>query len=214
MTSTATRPARDPAPALRIRAARRRLHVPTTLAGLLLVVGCALAFGLLTQTLAEQRPVLVLSRPVARGAVLTEADLAVAQVSRDSTIRTLPATNREQVLGHTLLTSLPAGSVITGDLLAPGTIAVGPSTRTVGLLLDPGGYPTSSLAPGDTVSVVDTGGAGDVLDDQAVVLDSAPIVDGSATRLVSVVVDGRSAAAITAAAAQDRVGLLLHGVAQ
>jgi hypothetical protein len=49
------------------------------------------------------------------------------------------------------------------------------------------------------------------LDDRAVVLSTEATVDGAATRLVSIVVDARSAATITAAAAQDRIRLLLHG---
>ncbi|HEX6257253.1 MAG TPA: SAF domain-containing protein [Euzebyales bacterium] len=205
----ATRATREPTP--RIAPARRRVHVPTLLAGLLLVVGCALGFAVLTQTLSEQRPVVALSRPVARGTVLTEADLAVAQVTADSTIATLPADDRARLLGRTLLTSLPAGAVVTPDLVTAASVDIGPSARTVGLLLDPGGYPTSTLAPGDQVTIVDTGGAGRVLAEDAVVARVESVVDGSATRLVSIVVGAQSATAVTTAAAQDRARLLLHG---
>jgi Flp pilus assembly protein CpaB len=185
--------------------------VPTLLTGVLLVVGCALAFGVLAQNLTDTRAVLVLARPVARGTVLSDADLAVAQVPADTAVRVVRADDRQRLLGRTLLLSLPAGTTLTAELVTAGAVDIGPTSRTVGLLLEPGGYPTSSLAPGDIVSVVDTGGAGDVLDDHAVVLSTETTVDGAATRLVSIVVDARSAAAITAAAAQDRVRLLLHG---
>jgi hypothetical protein len=185
--------------------------VPTLLAGLLLVVGCALGFAVLTQTLSEQRPVVVLSRPVARGTVLTAADLAVAQITADSTVATLPADEHTRLLDRTLLTSLPAGAIVTPDLVTAASVDIGPSARTVGLLLDPGGYPTSELAPGDRVTIVDTGGAGSVLAEDAVVVAIDPIVDGSATRLVSIVVDARSATAVGTAAAHDRARLLLHG---
>lgn len=185
--------------------------MPTLLAGVLLIVGCALAFGVLAQSLTDTRAVLVLARPAARGTVLSDADLAVAQVPADTVVRVMRADDRRRLLGRTLLLSLPAGTALTADLVTAGAVDVGPSSRTVGLLLEPGGYPTSSLAPGDTVSVVDTGGTGDVLDDGAVVLSTESTVDGAATRLVSIVVDARSAAAVTAAAAQDRVRLLLHG---
>lgn len=209
--TTTTRPNRTHTDALRLAPARRRFHVPTLLAGVLLIVGCALAFGVLAQSLTDTRAVLVLARPAARGTVLSDADLAVAQVPADTAVRVMRADDRRRLLGRTLLLSLPAGTALTADLVTAGAVDVGPSSRTVGLLLEPGGYPTSSLAPGDTVSIVDTGGTGAVLDDGAVVLSTESTVDGAATRLVSIVVDARSAAAITAAAAQDRVRLLLHG---
>lgn len=185
--------------------------MPTLLSGVLLVVGCALAFGVLAQNLTDTRAVLVLARPAPRGTVLSTADLAVAQVPGDAGIRVMRAEDRQRVLGRTLLLSLPAGTALTTDLVAAGAVDVSPTSRTVGLLLEPGGYPTASLAPGDTVSVVDTGGDGDVLDDRAVVLSNQATVDGTVTRLVSIVVDARSAAAVAAAAAQDRARLTLHG---
>ena len=164
----------------------RRIHVPTVLAGLLLVIGSALAFGVIARGLAEQRPVLVLSRPVPRGAVLTDADLAIAQIGADAGIRTTPPDARDRLTGRTLLTALPAGSALTADLVADAAVDVGTETRTVGLLLEPGGYPVDTLAPGDVVTVVSTDSRGSVLDDHATVLASDPVVDGSATRLVSV----------------------------
>jgi hypothetical protein len=209
--TTTTRHHRTHTDAFRLAPARRRFHVPTLLAGVLLVVGSALAFGVLAQNLTDTRAVLVLARPAVRGTVLSDADLAVAQVPADTAVRVTRAEDRQRLLGRTLLLSLPAGTALTADLVTAGAVDVGPTSRTVGLLLEPGGYPTSSLAPGDTVSVVDTGGAGDVLDDRAVVLSTESTVDGTATRLVSIVVDAGSAAAITAAAAEDRVRLLLHG---
>ena len=209
--TTATRPDRSRTDGLRLPPARRRFHVPSLLTGVLLVVGCALAFGVLAQNLTDTRAVLVLARPVARGTVLSDADLAVAHLPADTAVRVVRADDRQRLLGRTLLLSLPAGTTLTAELVTAGAVDIGPTSRTVGLLLEPGGYPTSSLAPGDIVSVVDTGGAGDVLDDHAVVLSTETTVDGAATRLVSIVVDARSAAAITAAAAQDRVRLLLHG---
>lgn len=203
----------EPTAALRLSPVRRRVHVPLLAVGVALVVGCALAFGLLAQRIADQRPVLVLSRPVARGTILGEADLAVAQVAADG-VRVVGSDRRGRLLGRTLLTSLPAGSLVTPDLVGPGAVDLGPRSRTIGLALDPGGYPTATLAPGDTVSVVGTGGTGTVLDDVATVLAVEPIVEGSATLLVSVVVDADAAAQITSAAAQDQVRLVLHGAGQ
>ncbi len=214
MTETAVRrPDHPDTDGLRLQPARRRLHVPTLLAGVLLVVGCALAFGVLAQRLAHQRPVLVMARPVARGALLADADVAVAQVSADAGVRLMDADDRQRLLGRTLLLSLPAGAPLTEDLVGPGAVDVGPTARTVGLALEPGEYPVSSLAPGDSVSIVATAGNGRVLDD-GIVLAVEPTIDGSATLLVSVVVDASTAERITAAAAQDQIRLVLRGPAQ
>lgn len=212
MTTTAPSPTDDLGDEqLRVRPVGRRVHLPMILVGVLLVVGCALAFGVLAQRLADQQPVLVLARPLERGAVLTAADLAIAQVSADTVVRTIAPDDRARLLGNTLLTALPAGSLISPELVAPGAVDVGPNARTVGLALEPGGYPVASLAAGDTVSVVGTADGGTVLDDAGVVLAVEPAVEGSTTLLVSVVVERAAATPITAAAATDQVRLVLHG---
>lgn len=212
MTSTATPSMADVGrEQLRVPPTRRRMHLPTVLLGVLLVAGCALGFGVLAQHLTDQRAVLVLARPLERGAVLTDADLAVAQLSADAAVRTVAPDDNGQLLGNTLLTALPEGSLLTPDLVAPGTVDLGPDARTVGLALDPGEYPIASLRAGDTVSVVAAVQGGTVLDDDAIVLAVEPAVEGSATLLVSVVVDVDMAAPITAAAAADQVRLVLRG---
>lgn len=205
------RPDRSAVEAPRIGASRRRVHLPAVLVGVLLIAGCALAFGLVADRLSDREAVLVLARPVERGAVLTDTDLAVAQVAADAGVQVAPPAARDRIVGRTLLTPLPAGAVMTEDLVGPAAIDLGTGARTVGLALEPGGYPTAAIAPGDLVGVVATDGAGTVLDDRATVLAVEPVVEGSATLLVSVVVRADAAATVTAAAARDGVRLVLRG---
>lgn len=200
----------EPAP-LRLHATRRRVRIVWLLAGVLLIAGSALGFGVLAQQLAERRPVVVLSRPLPRGSVVAPADLAVAQVAADPGVALVPAGDSGELVGRVLLTSLPAGALVTTDLLGPPGLAFDTGSRTVGLELEPGGYPTPALAAGDPVSVVLTTDSGTVLTDDAVVLDFAPAIEGASTMLVSIVVDAASAPRIAAAAAQDQARLLLHG---
>lgn len=195
----------------RLGASRRRVHVPGVLVGVLLIAGCALAFGVVADHLSERQPVLVLARPVDRGTVLTDADVTTAQVAADPGVQIAAPSARDRIVGRTLLTPLAAGAVLTPDLVGPTAVDLGAGTRTVGLALEPGGYPTSALAPGDLVGVVATDGGGTVLDDRATVVAVEPVVEGSATRLVSVVVRADAAAGITAAAARDGVRLVLRG---
>ena len=207
MTSAAhTRPALT-----RLHTARNRGRVLWSLLGVLLVAGCALAFGVVAQQLADRRPVVVLGRPLERGTVIAPGDLAVAQVGADAGVALVGAADSDALVGRPLLTSLPAGALLTRHLVGPAGLSFDDDTRTVGLELEPGGYPISALAEGDVVSVVETAGSGAVLADDAVVAHAAPAIEGAATLLVSVVVDEASAARIAAAAAQDQVRLLLHG---
>lgn len=184
------------------------------LAGVLLIAGCALGFGIVAQQLADREPVVVASRPLVRGQVIGRDDLAVTQVAADAGVSLLPAARSDDLVGQAVLTTLPAGALISPALVGPGTLAFDADTRMVGLELDAGGYPTTALAIGDMVSVVDTAGSGTVLTDEAVVADAGPAVEGATSLLVSVLVDATDAPGVAAAAAQDRVRLLLHGSAR
>lgn len=208
MTTTAAERVATPS---RLHTARTRGRLVWSLAGVLLITGCALGFGVIAQHLADRHPVVVLGRPLERGHVVGQDDLAVAQVAADDGVALVAAADSATLVGRVLLTSLPAGALLTTDLLGPTDLEFDSDSRTIGLQLEPGGYPTSALATGDTVSVVDTGGAGTVLTDDAVVAAVTPPVDGATTLLVSVVVDDASAPRVAAAAGQDRVRLLLHG---
>lgn len=190
----------------------RRVRVPWLLAGVLLIAGSALAFAVLAQQLADRRPVVVLARPLARGAVINPGDLAVAQVAADPGVALLPARDGQRLIGGVLLTSLPAGSPLTAELVGPAGLPADGDGQTVGLALEPGEYPTSSLAPGDRVSVIRTTESGTVLTDDGVVLEVEPTTPDSPTLLVSVVVAEADAAPVVAAAAQDQARLALHGV--
>jgi hypothetical protein len=196
---------------LRLDTRRRRVQLVWLLAGVLLIAGSALAFGVVAQRLADRHPVVVLGRPLARGSVVTAADLAVAHVAADPGVALVPADQSRQLVGHVLLASLPAGSLLTTDLVGSTGLAVTPASRTIGLELEPGGYPTPALAAGDRVSVVLTSGSGTVLTDDAMVLDASPAIEGGSSLLVSVVVDAESAPRVAAAAAQGQARLLLHG---
>jgi hypothetical protein len=199
---------------LRLPTTRRRVRLLWLAAGLLLIAGSALGFGVVAQQLAQRRPVAVLGRPLPRGSVVTPADLAVAQVAADPSVALVPADRSDELAGRVLLASLPAGAPVTADLLGPRTLEFDAGSRTVGLELEPGGYPTPALAAGDTVSVVLTTDAGTVLTDDAVVVQFAPAVEGTSTMLASIVVDAAAAPRVAAAAAQDQARLLLHGAAR
>ena len=209
-TTTAERAATSP----RLHTTRSRGRLVLSLAGVLLITGCALGFGVVAQHLADRQPVVVLGRPLERGHVVRPDDLAVAQVAADDGVPLVAAADSPALVGRALMASLPAGALLTTDLLGPAGLEFDRDARTIGLELEPGGYPTRALAAGDAVSVVDTSGSGKVLTDDAVIAAVTPPVDGATTLLVSVVVDHASAPRVAAAAGQERVRLLLHGAGQ
>lgn len=206
-----TDPGTDDAAHLAAGHPHRRPQLSWIVVGVLLVCGSALAFGVVAQQLSRRAAVVTLARPLERGHVVGPADLAVARVAADPGVPLVPAGRAPDLVGRALAVDLPAGALLTADLLGPADLEIGPESRTVGLSLAPGEYPVPTLAPGDAVTVVDTAGAGTVVADDARVLDSGPEAEGAATLLVSVVVDVDDAARIAAAAAQGNVRLVLHG---
>ncbi|MBL7498773.1 SAF domain-containing protein [Frankia nepalensis] len=124
------------------------------LAGLLLAVlgaGGALWLGSGGQSMVDA---VALSRPVARGQVVTAADLAQVRVAADGGAVRLatPAMARDLLLGRQALVDLPAGTLVTPELV--GSVAGPAGTLTLGVAVDPAGLPSAAPRPGERVDVV------------------------------------------------------------
>jgi SAF domain len=130
---------------------RRR---PELVVGVLLVVGGALASVLLATGGRNRTPVLALDGDVRRGEVLTADDVATVLMGSDSSIANLGEGEADAVVGQAALTDLPAGTVLTPELVSAPVEQVAPGEGTVGLALEAGQLPSLRLAPGDRVSVV------------------------------------------------------------
>jgi hypothetical protein len=107
--------------------------------GVLLVLGCALAFSDASLHLGSREEVLVVSQPVAAGQVLTAADLRAARVSTGSGL-------------DVVLVAMVAGSLLTASEVGSAP-PVGSGFDVVAVGLKPGAYPPG-LAQGDRVQVV------------------------------------------------------------
>ncbi|MFZ0323692.1 MAG: SAF domain-containing protein [Actinomycetes bacterium] len=123
--------------------------------GIALIAVGALAAVWLVNSAGQRTPVVALVRDVPYGSVITEADLGSAEVSVDSTVQTIPASETGSIVGSVAATDLTAGSLLgRGQLTAvapPGTdevlVAVAiPATR----------MPAGGLQAGDRLLVVDT----------------------------------------------------------
>jgi hypothetical protein len=204
-------PRQPSADSLRVPRRRpNRLAIAGALAGLLLS-------GVLAAKLAARADhsvaVLVLAHPVAAGQRLTQGDVAVAHIS-GSGVHAISAAQRSAVVGDTITSTLPAGTLLTGPMVSTRLVP-GPGQAVVGVSLKPGAF-APELAAGATVQVLRVLGAtaataapssGQLLTAAAHVL-GLDFNASSGTTIVSLLVDQPSAAMIASAAAAGQVALV------
>ena len=160
--------------------------------------------------------VLAARQEVARGQVITAADLVTVRTSIDPALATVPATATDQVVGQRAATDVFAGSLLTPQALTPALVP--PAGRSVvGLALSSAKMPAAMLAPGDAVRVVSTppegapagAGAGAPQEVAARVVAVAGAADVPGASIVNVEVDSGQAASLAARAATGQVAVVL-----
>lgn len=199
---------------------RRRPRTSWIALGLLVLLGFGLAGAITVARVADRKPVVALAQPIQRGEQVTEAHLRVVRVGTDDPVDVVGASERDRLVGLTATTSLGGGTLVSREQFTGGP-SLGQGQSVVGLALAPGQYPTASLRPGDVVMVVRTPGpngvdrAADgqvtVLAESAEVFAVEPLSETARTLMVSIAVPEQLAAPIAAAAAQDRVRLVMVG---
>ena len=230
-TGTATSPATSPAGVVALAEGfgappvkRRRRNTTGAVLGTLLVVACATAVAIYGSTVGHRHPVLVLARTVDAGAVISAADLGEARLSTDPAVHDVPTSRRDAVVGRVAAVPLLAGTLLSPDALARGSVTES-GTSVVGLALRPGQAP-ADLHRTDQVMLVMTdppgadatspggfgagGYPGKVLVPKAEVFSVAPSSDGQST-VVSVAVPAAYAPAVAATGARDELTLVLLG---
>src|SRR5690606_31888272 len=133
----------------------------------------ALGAAILHLNSTEQSPALAVGVDVARGDVITAADVRVVQLSSDDAIAHLDDTQIASVVGQVASVDLPAGSLLSSAVLSD-PLTVGSGEAVAGLALEPGQYPARGLTAGDRVNVVRSG---DVATDGAVIARDAVVVE-------------------------------------
>lgn len=130
----------------------RRRQLSLVVVGVLLVLGCALAFADASVHLGSREQVLVVAQPVAAGQVLNGGDLRAVRVSTGSGLDLVASGQEATVVGRRAAVALVAGSLLTAsEVGSVPSVASGFDVVAVGL--KPGAYPPQ-LAPGDRVQVV------------------------------------------------------------
>lgn len=137
--------------------AHRRRKPALLAVALACIASGALATGWLVGRAGDRVAVLVLAREVPYGAAISALDLAVADVSLDPTVATVPAGDVAMVVGQVARVPMLAGT-----LLAPESLRAnappGPGQVLVALALPATRMPAVGLVAGDEVRVVNTPG--------------------------------------------------------
>jgi hypothetical protein len=148
---TSAAPARSAAVAS--RTTRRALIISV----LVVLVGGVLAFGA-AQVLTRHTQVLAVSQDVTVGAMITDADLSVASVTKDPNISSIPASERSQIVGMIARVGLVKGELLTRAQVGTSS-GFAPGEMLVALALKQGEFPVRGLTAGQTVLIVATPGA-------------------------------------------------------
>ncbi len=209
------------AESLRVEPSRgqaRRPNVSWIVLGLVIVLASALGGAISIARAADRQPVLALGQPLERGEALTDEHLTTVHIAADEDMPLTPVAQRAELVGLVARTSLPAGTLVNREQFTNGPV-VPAGWSVVGLALEPGEYPTAALRAGDRVAVVQTpdpngprsGLAQDttVLSENSEVFAVEALSESTRAQMISISVPGDVAASIAAAAAEDRVRLVL-----
>jgi hypothetical protein len=191
----------------------RRSRSQLALALALIAVG-GLAAAWIATNVGHTHSVLALRHSVTRGSVITGNDLTTAQINSDPTLQTVPATERDQMIGKYAASDLVAGSVITPSSVTTQT-APAKGQSLVGVALTTAQMPAQQLLAGDPVRIVLPAPSIQNTSAQPPATLDATVVDthlaGGATdqTVVDVSVPSANAPVIAAAAASGHIALIL-----
>jgi hypothetical protein len=195
---------------------KRERRVPWIALGLLLVFGAGLGFAAWSQTTSSRSPVLIADRDVAAGESVEVDAIGTADIGAGPGARTVPASDLELVVGRVARGPIPAGTVLSPDMVSDGDV-VPDGQAVVGAVLESGAYPTATLRPGDSVRMVEAAEAGDPaavpkeLGAGRVWAVTTPDGPGEGGLFVSLLVPEGQAAAASDAAARQQLRLILVG---
>lgn len=204
------------APAVTISPPGRRTRGPEVIVGLVVIIVFALGAVLLHLSAVDRTPALAVVGSVERGDTITAADVKVIYVSSDDALARLPESQLTQVVGQVALVDLAPGTLLSRSVVADRP-SLDPGEGVVGLPLEPGGYPSLGLAPGDRVSVIRTAEPaavdGDGESAEVVLTRDATVFSveelASDRRLVSIVAPEGDAEAVAAASGSGSLRLVL-----
>ena len=198
----------------------RHRQLPLVVVGVLLVLGCALAFTDASLHLGSREEVLVVAQPVSAGQVLTASDLRAARVSTGSGLHVVPADQESSVIGRRAAVPLVAGALLTtsevgidasgrlgirrgGGRCEAGRVPAGPGPWRPGQVV-----PVTSSSDGSSATVTSGSPVG------AIVLAVEPAsADSDSPTVFSLQVSTSNAGEVASLAAAGQASLIEVGAA-
>jgi flagella basal body P-ring formation protein FlgA len=193
------------------------------LLGVVMVGLAALLGAYVFSTTSKTVSVLVAARDLSPGDVVTIADLRVEDVGHSEVLRTISPAEQGSILGQAARGPIPRGTLLNTGLFVSRDQVIPAGYVVVGVALDPGAVPVSSMAVGDRVEILvtakaQTAGASGP-DPVAVVATPAVIWSAGSTgqdavstkQVVSLLVPADTQATVAQAAADGRLRLSLSG---
>ena len=152
---------------------KRSFRPPEVVLGVLLVAGCALAAVLWQRHTNTTETFVVAARPIARGTVVSAADLGGAQIGGD-TAALVRGADASSLLGQIAAVDIAVGSPMSAALVT-AEVPLAADEALTSMALEPGEMPPD-LAPNDHVRVVVTTAADPTGASTTVLLDATAIV--------------------------------------
>lgn len=144
-------------PAVREAAAPRQWNRRHVMGAALLILLGGLLVMLALPAYAHRSDVLVITRTVKAGQVITSGDVGTAKVSAGSEVSTVSANDRGSVVGKAATTTLSKGSLLSSSLVTDQRGFTG-NQVVVGLPLKVGQMPAGGVVAGQKVQIVGTPG--------------------------------------------------------
>jgi hypothetical protein len=124
------------------------------LAGVLLVVLCALGGVLLFSSADDRTEVLVAARDLEPGQPISRGDLRVARLSVDGSVDSLAPADVDGLVGRLPVGRIPSGALLAGGMFAD-ELPLEAGEMVFGAALDPGEAPLSEVQVGAPVELLD-----------------------------------------------------------
>jgi len=187
----------------------QRRPLTVVLAVVLVCLGGVTGLWLWTSS-SSATEVVAVKAPVERGQLITDTDLTTVRVTLDPSLRTVPATARESLVGMRAVTDLAVGTLVSPDQVSDAVVP-GAGVAVVAVPIAPGLIPAEPLKAGDTVRLVQAPAQGGEVsaaptEITATVLNVTP---GDTQTVVDVLVADNRAGELAARAASGNLALVL-----
>jgi Flp pilus assembly protein CpaB len=181
----------------------------------LLVVLSTLATVTLMSNANETTDVLVASRTIAPGDVISAGDLRSERLDEDASVNALAAVRSDEVVGRTAAFTIPEGALVTAAQVRDGP-AIPANSEIAGAIVKPGQFPVG-LRVGDRVRVIEAAASAGATTGTvegrergtAVVTDVQSLEDGSGGVAVSLAVPSNAAVDVASGGAAGRLSLVV-----